>query len=143
MSESAHPQHDNSPKKSARQKQPSAPLSAASALEVLQRAQNAPQTLRPVDVLQLQRTIGNRAIGRLLQAKLKLGPAGDRYEPEADRVARKVVINNQIYDPTTELQVKGKASDLTRVNDGIYEGTVDGVNYMFTQSDAVPYTIPA
>jgi hypothetical protein len=60
-------------------------------LAVLQRAQNVPQTLRPADVLQLQRTIGNRATGRLLQAKLKLGPAGDQYEQEADRVAKQVV----------------------------------------------------
>ena len=58
---------------------------------VLQRLEQAPQTLRPADVLQLQRSIGNRATGLLLQTKLKLGPAGDRYEQEADRVAKQVV----------------------------------------------------
>ena len=58
---------------------------------ILQRMERTPQTLRPADILQLQRTIGNRATGLLLQAKLKLGPAGDRYEQEADRVARQVV----------------------------------------------------
>jgi len=40
----------------------------------------------------LQQTHGNRYVGRLaVQAKLRLGPAGDRYEQEADRVAQRVV----------------------------------------------------
>lgn len=51
------------------------------------------------NVLQLQRTIGNRATARLLlesgasmiQAKLKIGRPGDRYEQEADDVANQVV----------------------------------------------------
>ncbi|MFZ1752465.1 MAG: DUF4157 domain-containing protein [Caldilineaceae bacterium] len=56
-----------------------------------------PTSLTPTDVLQLQRTIGNRATGRLLaqqlsvQTKLQLGPANDKYEQEADDVARQVV----------------------------------------------------
>lgn len=64
---------------------------------LLQRAYAAPDSLTPTDVLQLQRTIGNQAtIGLLskstqLQTKLKLGPAGDQYEQEADRVAEQVV----------------------------------------------------
>lgn len=63
---------------------------------VVQRAQAAPQTLTPADVLTLQRSIGNCAtVGLLsrstrLQAKLKLGPAGDKYEQGADRVAAQV-----------------------------------------------------
>jgi hypothetical protein len=42
----------------------------------------------------LQRLAGNRAVCDLLsvgQAKLEVGPAGDRYEQEADDVARRVV----------------------------------------------------
>lgn len=45
----------------------------------------------------MQRSIGNRATGRLLarqlsvQTKLQLGPANDKYEQEADDVARQVV----------------------------------------------------
>ncbi len=44
----------------------------------------------------LQRTIGNQAMGRLLQSgvlqtKLKIGPANDKYEQEADRIADRVV----------------------------------------------------
>ena len=46
------------------------------------------------DVRALQRLAGNRAVCDLLsvgQAKLEVGPAGDRYEQEADDVARRVV----------------------------------------------------
>ena len=51
----------------------------------------------PVEqILFLQRTIGNRAVGRLfksgaLQAKLKIGQPVDIYEQEADRVAEQVM----------------------------------------------------
>src|SRR5262245_29853202 len=41
-------------------------------------------------ILQLQRTIGNSAVGRLLQAKLAVSHPGDPYEREADRVAAQV-----------------------------------------------------
>ena len=46
--------------------------------------------------LELQRTIGNRGVYRLaaggvLQAKLQVGPSGDRYEREADQVADEVM----------------------------------------------------
>ncbi|MBX3001192.1 MAG: DUF4157 domain-containing protein [Caldilineaceae bacterium] len=64
---------------------------------LLQRAYADPSSLTATDVKHLQRTVGNRAtIGILskhtgLQAKLKLGPAGDQYEQEADRVAQQVV----------------------------------------------------
>ena len=42
-------------------------------------------------LFKLQRTIGNLAVGRLIQAKLKIGKPGDKYEQEADRVADAVV----------------------------------------------------
>ena len=51
----------------------------------------------PIDhILYLQRTIGNQAVGRLfksglIQAKLKIGQPGDKYEQEADRVADAVM----------------------------------------------------
>src|SRR5579875_657323 len=46
-------------------------------------------------VLQLQRLIGNQAVGRLLnsfpiQAKLRINQPGDIYESEADRMAEAV-----------------------------------------------------
>jgi hypothetical protein len=34
--------------------------------------------------LQLQKTIGNQAVGRIIQAKLKVGQPGNKYEQEAD-----------------------------------------------------------
>ena len=57
---------------------------------------------RAVIVMQLQRDYGNRYVQRLVkhikqkraetvQAKLTVGPAGDKYEQEADRVAKQVV----------------------------------------------------
>ena len=36
-------------------------------------------------------SVGNRALAGAVQAKLEVGPAGDRYEREADRVAHGVV----------------------------------------------------
>ncbi|MCA9961054.1 MAG: hypothetical protein KC443_18570, partial [Anaerolineales bacterium] len=58
-----------------------------------------PNTLTPADAAQLQRTLGNQAVGQLLQighphpiqAKLTLGPVNDPYEQEADSVAQQVV----------------------------------------------------
>jgi hypothetical protein len=61
--------------------------------------------LRPADVFALQRTVGNGAARQILagrarqsqrgrltsQAKLTVGPAGDHYEREADRVAATVM----------------------------------------------------
>ena len=49
-------------------------------------------------VLELQRSIGNQAVYHLvasgaLQTKLKVGPAGDSYEREADEVAAEVMRN--------------------------------------------------
>jgi len=45
----------------------------------------------PHNILNLQKTIGNQAVGQFIQAKLKIGQPGDRYEREADRVADKVM----------------------------------------------------
>jgi Domain of unknown function (DUF4157)/Heterokaryon incompatibility protein Het-C len=41
--------------------------------------------------LRLQSRIGNRAFGRILQAKLTVSQPGDQYEQEADRVADRVM----------------------------------------------------
>ena len=43
------------------------------------------------ELLHLQRTIGNRAVRRMIQAKLAVSHPGDPYEQEADRVAEQVV----------------------------------------------------
>ena len=88
-----------------------APVGHTSQPALLQRAQTAPETLSTANILSLQRTIGNRAtIGLLsrstgLQAKLKLGPAGDKYEQEADHVADQVVRHMDHSQPTdTDVQ---------------------------------------
>jgi hypothetical protein len=68
---------------------------ALSPREVLQRAYVDPGSLSASDVQTLQRNVGNRATIQLLrpvlQAKLRLGPANDQYEKEADTVANQVV----------------------------------------------------
>ena len=48
-------------------------------------------TPAPAPLVPLQRSIGNRAVGRLVQAKLTVGRPGDRFEREADRVADQVM----------------------------------------------------
>ena len=69
-------------------------------------------------ILFLQRTIGNQAVQRLiksgtLQAKLKIGQRGDKYEQEADRVADAVMrmpepgVQRQAEEEKTESQVGG------------------------------------
>lgn len=60
-------------------------------LTTLQRAVANPSRARPADILNLQRAYGNRAVSRLIQAKLMVGPVGDKYEREADRVAEQVI----------------------------------------------------
>ena len=45
----------------------------------------------PQNIRLLQRTIGNQAVGQIIQAKLKIGQPGDKYEQEADRVAEQVM----------------------------------------------------
>jgi hypothetical protein len=87
---SAHPFASRQPQAS-----PNITRKGADYRHVVQRAQADPGSLTPTDVMTLQRSIGNRATTHLLQpilqAKLKLGPAGDKYEQEADRVSEQVV----------------------------------------------------
>jgi len=85
--------------------------------------QNTPRDI----ILNLQRTIGNQAVGRLyrsgmLQAKLKIGSPNDRYEQEADRVADEVMrmpgpgVQRQVGPEEEEeetLQTKQLANQIT------------------------------
>jgi hypothetical protein len=48
-------------------------------------------TPNPHNILNLQKTIGNQAVGRFIQTKLKIGQPGDKYEQEADQVADAVM----------------------------------------------------
>ncbi len=62
---------------------------AVSTLPILQRAY---ADISPYDARILQRTIGNQAVRRLvLQRKMTIGPVGDKYEQEADTVAKQVM----------------------------------------------------
>jgi hypothetical protein len=45
----------------------------------------------PHNILNLQKAIGNQAVGQFIQTKLKIGQPGDKYEQEADRVADTVM----------------------------------------------------
>jgi len=69
-------------------KRPFTPLPA-----LIQRATQSPDSITPAETAYLQRSMGNQALGRLtrIQAKLTLGPIGDKYEQEADAVAKQVV----------------------------------------------------
>ena len=75
----------------------------------IQRTKSSQPIKSPTDrILFLQRTIGNQAVQRLiksgtLQAKLKIGQPGDKYEQEADRVADAVM---RMPEPGVQRQVK-------------------------------------
>lgn len=95
-----------------------------------------PAGMQPTDLLHLQSTIGNQAVQRLLinrgaptasppvvQRKFQVGPAGDRFEREADQVARSVgqsSAGKQAPAPTPSIQRQETAQV------GPQGGTVDG-----------------
>jgi hypothetical protein len=66
--------------------------SSAHPTALLQRASATPRSLTQAEGMQLQRTVGNRTVGRLVrvQPKLTVGLADDQYEQEADRIAEQV-----------------------------------------------------
>jgi hypothetical protein len=63
--------------------------SKQSAAKASAQAQPARRPEHPLH--QLQHTIGNQAVGRLIQARLKVSQPGDEYEQEADRIADQVM----------------------------------------------------
>lgn len=79
-----------------------------------------PTAIHPL--LRLQQTVGNQAVGRLTQTKLKVGQPGDQCEQEADRVADAVMripepqVQRQVDDEEEEqLQTKPLAAQITPV----------------------------
>jgi hypothetical protein len=100
---------------------PVAPALQSNAL-ALQRAIADPGQARPADILALQRAAGNRAVTRLIQssgklrvqAKLTVGPAGDKYEQEADRVADQVVSGQPSHREASLSAVSGQQSAVSR-----------------------------
>jgi hypothetical protein len=91
--------HQTTDKQAVERRQRPAPtqqLAPTQTADGLQRAVAEPSAARPSDILTLQRQYGNQAVQRLLarhavQAKVRVGPAGDAYEQEADRVADQVM----------------------------------------------------
>ena len=86
------------------------------------RISNSPESL-----LALQKTIGNRALQRMLasqsvQAKLSVGPANDVYEQEADRVASQVVRStttpeqDSVQTQSNDSTVQPKSTGATSTN---------------------------
>ena len=66
------------------------PLMETAVVHPTSRLQKA--NLSPQEAKTLQRTIGNQALQRLtIQRKMTLGPVGDKYEQEADAVAKQVM----------------------------------------------------
>jgi hypothetical protein len=61
----------------------------------------------------LQRTVGNRAVRRLIQTKLNVGSPGDKYEKEADKVAEHVmqmpVVGDQKKESEKNEKVQGSS----------------------------------
>lgn len=81
----------------------------------VQRAVDMPH-IPPDDVMRLQRSIGNRAVSNLVQQrasqqrvqpKLKVGPADDSYEREADQMAKRVM---RMQAPITPQRKKDEAA---------------------------------
>jgi len=64
-----------------------------------------PESVSPASsVLRLQRSIGNRALGHMVQTRLLVGPTGDRYEQEAEDVAEQVMGMHHEPAHTSETQ---------------------------------------
>ncbi len=80
-----YPQHSTQRKPESNSAKPVSPAAPRATMT----ATSGP--LQRAEMMRLQRTIGNWATGQLVQAKLTLGPAGDKYEQEADRTARQVM----------------------------------------------------
>jgi hypothetical protein len=78
----------------------SRPKSSASA-PLQQKTEASNDRSSAAGMMNLQGTIGNRGVQRMIQAKMTVGPVGDPYEQEADQVASEVVQQLQMK-PTLE-----------------------------------------
>ena len=77
--------------------------------QVVRRAEQDVSHLLPGDVTSLQRAIGNRATMRLLKSpgtgrSMTVGPAHDRHEDQADRVARSLTGASRRQTPNSQVQ---------------------------------------
>lgn len=72
--------------------------------------------LTPGQLIHLQRTLGNQAVGRIIQAKLSISEPDDPYEREADQVADKVMrMPDSVTsgEEETKVQTKPLSSQIT------------------------------
>jgi Domain of unknown function (DUF4157) len=83
----------------------------ANSVSLVQRAGRDAQTLSSQDILQLQKTVGNGALGKMLgPAKVQVRPAGDAFEQEASRTAAAVMSGPQgtpAASPSLKLSTQG------------------------------------
>lgn len=83
---------DQSARKNAKTKTPSEHISVKPiGVPEMGKAKRHEISLTPQNIHFLQRTFGNRAFGNIIQAKLKIGQPGDKYEQEADQLAEEVM----------------------------------------------------
>lgn len=91
-------------------------MKAGRALQMTQRRSKPSTSTMPLNpLLRLQQTIGNQAVGRLIQAKLKVGQPEDKYEREADRVAERVM---RMPEPRTSPATTGLQSQINGLRGG-------------------------
>ena len=108
----------------------------------LQRTATAPPpAISPADILALQCTAGNRAVGRLLaqrkarvasskmmvQPKLTVNPPGDRYEQEADHMASQVMQRMSGAQTATVQRQEEEEELQTKPVDSIQRAATDAV----------------
>lgn len=72
-------------------------------------------------VLRLQRTVGNRVVGRLLQPKLSVNPPNDTYEKEADRLAEQVMRMPVDRSPDGEIAKGPTRSEPARLSLAVHD----------------------
>lgn len=111
------PQHENdSLQKRGREERPAqateAPAHVPPTNQTIQRAQVDPRKLTPADVTALQRSVGNKAVANMLgrngpnpsskpapliqRAALKVGPANDKFEQEAEEISRSMNVQRSL-----------------------------------------------
>ncbi|MEC4811789.1 MAG: DUF4157 domain-containing protein [Scytonema sp. PMC 1069.18] len=103
---------------------------------IIHRAAASPQSSQQV-ILQLQRQYGNRYVNRVLQqtrqlqtpiqAKLTLGAVGDKYEQQADRVAKQVVNQIQTSRSPSTTQTASVQRDMMPEEDELRMKPVDTI----------------
>lgn len=76
-------------------------------------ARDKPPRISPIQ--QIQQTIGNRALARLIQAKLTVSQPGDVHEQEADRVADQIMrMPDRLHERQTAVSREAAVPEIQR-----------------------------